>query len=784
VNPQRIRLGIRELVSFGQSATPAITATPAGSWRARMGTRWHQVLADEQRQLLGERLLVEVPVEGLLEHGGWQFALSGRIDQVINHSGETLLREVKTVRDLIPLPVTELEQRYPDYFEQLACYQLLWPQHTDAGPHSLPVAAEMLLVHPETGLRQTVRLQGSPAERLRLRLDRWVEFLDGRREASERVRTWQVPLPFETLREEQIPVRESLLQRYRSRETPDDTHRYLCLEAPTGFGKTSLAIEWALRALQHGHCDRIVYLTGKTTGQIPVLAELSRFHSFVRGLRFFQIRNLSAHLNLCPHSPCACAHPDRDQRHLESWIPIPSIGHVLEQGSPDAGQMAATASLHRVCPRLLSSACLGQAEIWVGDYNYAFSAGASGVLDAIPGFDPARCLLIIDEAHNLHERIASLYSGLLTARSIGVLLDEMRDHRGSRGLVSVLDRLRRLCADQNSCDLLDSRATWSLRDLLISFQDALMNGGGIGPDLSENALGILWQIADLAWVVGGESVRDLLYWVPEDGRVAITCLDASPVIHRVLQSWHQVLLMSATLPPVDTLTLHTGLRASDLCIVRAESPWRIDAYEVAVDCRVDTRYQKREQHHRTTATTLEMLVHGSSSPVVAFFPSYQYAATIAAYLEVQSPHLRCATVPRDIGSEAHSDFLENALLTQDVILLPLGGGLSEGIDTLGGRIATIMVVSPALPEVNAVQKARSARFTETGDGFREVYLVPGLTKVNQALGRIVRAPGHRARVLLHCRRFSEAQYQNLLAPEYRSPTLIRSVTDLQSWLAR
>jgi Rad3-related DNA helicase len=97
-----------------------------------------------------------------------------------------------------------------------------------------------------------------------------------------------------------------------------------------------------------------------------------------------------------------------------------------------------------------------------------------------------------------------------------------------------------------------------------------------------------------------------------------------------------------------------------------------------------------------------------------------------------------------------------------------------------------MVVGPALPEVNAIQRSRLAGWEDAGlsraAAFRRVYQIPGMQKVNQALGRLVRAPGQRARVLLHCRRFAEESYAALLAPEYRHGALIESDEHLATWL--
>ena len=131
-----------------------------------------------------------------------------------------------------------------------------------------------------------------------------------------------------------------------------------------------------------------------------------------------------------------------------------------------------------------------------------------------------------------------------------------------------------------------------------------------------------------------------------------------------------------------------------------------------------------------------------------------------------------------------TEFLEESLALSDVLLLVLGSGFAEGIDLLGGRIESALIAGPALPEVNAIQEARlSARRRESWEaGFRRVFQIPGIQKVNQALGRLVRAPGHRARVLLHCRRFSESSYHDLLAPEYRNGPWITDNETLTSWL--
>ena len=167
-----------------------------------------------------------------------------------------------------------------------------------------------------------------------------------------------------------------------------------------------------------------------------------------------------------------------------------------------------------------------------------------------------------------------------------------------------------------------------------------------------------------------------------------------------------------------------------------------------------------------------------------FFPSYAYAEAVAETCAASHPTLRVVQQPRGLDLAAQAAFIEATLRASDAIFLVLGTGYTEGIDLLGGRITHAMVVGPALPEVNAVQRAKLAHSgAKSRDAaFRLVYQVPGMQKVNQALGRLVRAPGHRATVLLHCRRFAEPSYRELLDPELRSAAVLDSDELLAAWL--
>jgi Rad3-related DNA helicase len=183
----------------------------------------------------------------------------------------------------------------------------------------------------------------------------------------------------------------------------------------------------------------------------------------------------------------------------------------------------------------------------------------------------------------------------------------------------------------------------------------------------------------------------------------------------------------------------------------------------------------------TTSETVAALHRsaGPGAPIAVFFPSFAYAESIAR--EVESAALQ----PRRSDLSAQNAWIKENLDGGRALFLVLGSGFAEGIDLLGGRVAHAMIVGPALPEVNPVQRAKMAAFgaEDRDEAFDRVYRIPGMQKVNQALGRLVRAPGQGARVLLHCRRFAEPGYERLLAPEYQSGRRLLEDDDLQAWLS-
>ena len=772
----------------------------SGLWRAQLGTHWHNEL---RARAAAETPATEfeVAIDGQVFHRGWTLTLTGRIDQLLSTPALRTFREIKTVTRPLPVADRELRADYPEYFVQLATYVALArlaPSSlatVPSPPAASPIRAELVFVETGSGLAQTVPLTPADDGLFRAQLDRVAEFLDLRHRARERLRGLRFQPPFAILRPGQETTQAELTATF-------ERHPLVLFEAPTGFGKTGVLLEFALGQLRAGHFDRALYLTSKSTGQLQVVRTLAAMTApnpssplstpsaqlTTTPVAAWHVRNKSEHcVNATFHCVReSCAYLDGiAARWSQSGL---ARFYLDENHARDLDTLRTAGREACICPYEITRAALAFNDLWIGDYNYVFAPRNRTLFFDQPGFDPARTLLLLDEAHNLPSRVADAHSHVALADDARALLAEL-DHVGAPNpLIRAWESWTRLLAALQPVAQLDPALEADAADTLAKISDQLVltppDSAALGPHHAE----VLWQSQSLAeWLACTALVK--LLWCPRAGELHFTCLDAASAIGETLRSFGGAVFASATLTPTDTFTEACGLSGSSTAVpthLRAHTPWRDAAYDVAVDARVDTTFQHRSHHFATTAATVVALRQSASEAIAVFFPSYAYAESITRELERTAPGVRVALQPRLRDLAAQSAWVDESLVLADALFLVLGSSFAESIDALGGRITHAMVVGPALPEVNPVQRARLAEFSPLGReaAFRRVYQIPGMTKVNQALGRLVRAPGQRARIILHCRRFLEPSYASLLAPEYQFGVNVLEDADLAAWLAR
>lgn len=802
--------GIGELATFCPGPQAPGEGGFSARWRMELGAHWHRELRlATPSDAPGHEF--EVAVRGTLAHRGWRLELDGRLDQRQRTLSGTLIREIKTTLRTVPRPAADLRAQQPAHFVQLGLY-LLIAQLAEPTTH---FSGELVLVEAATGLQQIVAYGTADETATLAHLDLVTDFLEDRRAALERLRAlvWQPAFA------QPRPGQETIVAELCAALTPGPGCEPLppvVLAAPTGFGKTGVLLEAAFTALRAGRADRVVYLTGKSTGQLQVIATLQKMLAaphpgaerppLATHLQELETPPLSA-WNLRPkreHCINDVYHCTRERCRFLADLPrrYREAGlarfHLFPADARDLSAVRAAGQAACVCPYEIARAALPACEVWLGDFNYLFSPANSRVFQDQPTWEPARTLLIVDEAHHLPARVAEAHSHALSADELHALLAELPDDT-PRPTRRALEQLWSFVAARPATDALDLDAE---DDLISALRSALTLLEKHPPDtaaLPAPAADLLFRLPDLlAWLTEG-SIEKLL-WSPTPAALRFTCLDAAPVIGKQLREFGGVVLATATPPPPEVFAAALGLAASGLppptaaeisppvplLFLQPSAPWRAKAYDVALDLRVDTTFRRRDQHLATTVTALvDLRAASQEAPIVGFFPSYAYAEKVLARLAHEQPSLRCVLQPRAADLAAQNVWIDEQLVLSDILCFVLGGSFAEGIDHLGGRISHALVVGPALPEVNAVQRARQtalARSHGEAEAFRRTYLVPGLQKVNQALGRLVRAPGQRAKVVLHCRRFAEPAYASLLAPEYQLGQHVLESSDLDVWL--
>ncbi len=767
-------MSVREFAEFRLGPRESAPGTNL-AWRAQLGSELHRQLQNEpDAQEAG--VSFEEVISGVMVFGDWQCELQGRIDKWIQTEDQLRLVEFKTVRASLPLDPEDIYQRYPEYAGQLAAYLML----VSLNPrwNEVELTGDLLLQNIDDGFRQTVSMSIDEArERVDARAAVLLPFLESRWQHTSRLRRLEFRPAHEVPREGQTDTLGELREAcIRSPIT--------LFQAPTGFGKTGLALEHALEQLRDGAVSRIIYLSSKSTGQLQVVRQLQRMlvsKNKDTAPAYYQLRNKAEHAARCPLTHCdarrSCLRGIEERWAAADIRPWELFG----EASPGLDEIIRLSAEKQVCPFELSKVLLAFADIWICDYNYVFSPGVTGVFEGVSGYDPGQTLLIVDEAHNLAPRVADVYSFSDTQSFIDAMLFELQKAGATARVARAVECWHEFLDGLKPTARHDTNTEYEAADLLTSMADARSESQLDYEALPPWAADRRFELAGRArWLESAQFPR--LCWSQKAGELRVTTLDAGPAIASALNSFANALLMSATLEPMPGTIEKFGLMKQPPAVVDAAAPWRAVAYDVAVDTRVDTRFKRRGEFYAETARTLASFAGGGT--VAAFFSSYAYAETVRTYLEAEAPGLIISMQPRvnDLGGQMR--FVEESLLVAHVLCFVLGSSFSESIDHLGGQVERAMVIGPALPEVNAEQKARMEALShlERSEAFREVYIVPAMGKINQALGRLVRAPGQRARVLLHGLRFAEPDYQSLLMQEYRNGKIITNDKDLGEWL--
>jgi len=600
------------------------------------------------------------------------------------------------------------------------------------------------------------------------------------------------------------------------------TAQPLLAQAPTGIGKTIATVYAALRAMPERGSDKLFFLTAKTPGRQVALDALQRMRQPARqGAAVLPLRviELVARDKACEYRDKAC-HGASCPLARGFYDRLPAARQAAAHAQwLDQRALRSVALAHGVCPYYLGHEMVRWSDVVVGDYNYYFDRSA--MLHALTVENNWRVGLLVDEAHNLVPRGCAMYSADLDhAQTLAVRAQAPGELRGR--IDALLDQWQLLqqqhdapAQERSDWAVLDEPPETWLRTLHKLNQALGEHVSGNTPDGDDALVPFYFRtlaMATLADAFGEHSLCEYECMAPASpgngrspghrasgspvhaGEVALAQrslagagFDAPDVSGRIrlrnvvpghflAARWHgadAVVLFSATLQPADYYRTLLGLPDSTR-YVDLPSPFRAEQLAVRV-VPVSTRRDVRTRSLDRLVETMARQYQHRPGNYLAFFSSFDYLELACARLRERHPDVAVWAQARQMDEAARRHFLDRfGHDSTGIGFAVLGGVFGEGIDLPGARLIGAFIATLGLPQFDPVNEAICARLDERfGQGYEYTYIYPGLQKVVQAAGRVIRTETDTGCVVLLDARYNEPRYRALLPSWWQiAPTAV------------
>ncbi len=776
-----ISLGVGDLVAEPLVGTGRIGGFSVWT-RLALGREAH---VNHQRAQAGlyEGYAQEIAVRYKTVVDDFNVTIQGRIDGVHPplNGGSYVIEEIKSVV-VPPLVFAALDEKsYPHYVEQLRLYCFFLEQEQK---HTL---GRLVFVNVADGTTRDIEVRGPFDDCERLIAER-VRALIGyaeeeqRRQEHRRMQSATLRFPHDKLRphqDEMIATVERTLKE----------GRHLLISAPAGVGKTTAALYPVLQyALAHD--KRVFFVTAKNTQQQIVMETLRRM-----GLSgaahptavFFRARE-----NMCINDVYACR--EEFCPHLRNFpAKLEATGvanRLLAQRliTPEAMMEAGRGT--SLCPFELALLEAEQTDVIVCDYNYIFDPQVYFRRFFLE-VDYSDAILIIDEAHNLVQRAMDYYSPSLSrqqlrdlgrnlrhvepslAKEVRMFLGEIEDFFRSQTRPQG-DEYTQLDENEVSQDkyLIPSPRGFfdelkpTFNKLTVRYLlDKTTSGRAIPDDPVDEFFAAFGQFCVVLAMEGEEF--SYVYDATGGEALKIVCKDPSRQLARRVEGFHSVIAMSATLEPMQFYRQMLGFGTEWTDQANFPSPFPKENRRIVVVPTVSTTFRVRAAHYGKIANVIATTAAARLGNYMAMFPSYDFMRGVAERLP-EGPWEIIVQEPK--MTEQQRLLLLESLKEPEppkLILAVQGGLFAEGVDYPGETLSGVIVISPALPQVSFERELMRQYYEEHyGKGFEFAYLYPGMNRVIQSVGRLIRSETDRGVAVLVCQRFAQPQYSTLFPPDW------------------
>ncbi|MBO9131031.1 ATP-dependent DNA helicase [Bacillus sp. 165] len=757
----QVKISVRSLVEYVFRSGSIEAGFQTGSSLIE-GTRAHQKI----QATYGETDEKEVYVKAEIPYEQLMVVIEGRCDGLLSSEEGITVEEIKSTRTDLDFITAE---SYPVHWAQAKCYAYMYAKEHDLRE----MHVQLTYVHVETEeqkiFTQTVSIEELECFVLEVVKGYGPYALARQRHAEKRnISIKGLPFPFDRYREGQRKLAGAVYKTISEQKT-------IFAKAPTGIGKTISTLFPSVKAIGEGMLERIVYLTAKTITRTTAEEAFSLMQE--KGLCMNTV-TITAKDKVCFKDETRC---QKEYCEFANGYYDRINEAVLDVLSTETNitrpLIEAYARKHTVCPFEFSLDLAYAADVIICDYNYIFDPQVA--LKRFFEEQKKQTVLLVDEAHNLVDRAREMFSADLQKSSFLQLKREFKGYneklyKAANLINNYFIAVRKKCGEQKLLVMKDmeEELTEIVEMFMTEAEKELMAG-----NTSQLLLDTYFSSRSFLKITNLYDERYMTYVECEksDVRIKLFCLDPSHLLQKTVKGYRSKVYFSATLMPLHYFQNMLGGKEEDYTLA-IPSPFSKEQLEVFIQP-LSTRYHDRERTKEPIAAMLYELIKKKPGNYLAFFPSYHYLHNVYEVFTERHPDI--PTIIQNIGmsEEERENFLESFQAESNESLIGfavMGGIFSEGVDLKGDRLNGVIVVGVGLPQLCLERNIIKDYFNDIGrNGYDYSYVFPGINKVLQAGGRLIRSEYDTGTIVLIDDRFLQPKYQMLLPDEWKGFTVIK-----------
>jgi len=772
---KEIKISVRNLVEFLMRSGD-IDSSFFRVNRAVEGTRIHKKIQKAQK----EDYRAEVTLKYNIEYDEFVLTIEGRADGIIEGIEGVTIDEIKSTMS----PLELIDENYSKvHWAQAKCYAYIYATLNNVEK----IDVRLTYCHLDTEeIKYLIRT---------FSIAQLTEFFDSLTKSyynwARLVYDWQMKrdksikelkFPFDEYRKGQRELAVAVYKTIASNKS-------IFVKAPTGTGKTVSTLFPSIKAMGEGHTSKIFYLTAKTITRSVAEEAFSIMRK--KDLKFKTV-TLTAKEKICLLDKSSCNPVDCQvaKGHFDR-INDAIMDILTNEDELKRETIEKYAAKHRVCPFEFSLDLTLWADAVICDYNYVFDPRVY-----LKRFftEKGDYIFLVDEAHNLVDRAREMYSAEVYKKPVLKIKREIKE--SCPKISKVLTRLntfmlnmKKLCNEKGFYVSSEGdKEIYSILRKFVSECEAYFAKSGnvkMGDELLElyfNALIFIkiCELYDERYVTYVEKRND-------DVKLKLFCLDPSYLLREALKKGKSGVFFSATLIPLEYYRKILGGSDEDY-IMSIKASFSVKNQKLIVADSISTRYVYRERSYKDIVECIRNLTQCKCGNYMVFFPSYQYMNTVYELFSCEYPDVKVHIQSTSMTEEERESFLKLFTPQPEVTTIGfcvMGGIFSEGIDLKSDRLIGSVIVGVGLPQICLERNIIRDYFNErNSQGFEYAYMFPGMNKVMQAAGRVIRSETDRGVILLIDERFTNRSYLNLFPKEWfpyvqvaRASDIIRYVSE-------